>query len=184
MRQNRFNRALIRRLAPLAVVATMALVAGCSAGPFSGPIESDAAAEGTSAPDAPAQDAAAVETSAGDDPANAGTATATLVMEGQSFTFSPTLCMVGDEDALVSGPGVDDGSQEPAYLDIDFYRIDLSWGGEVRVDLGTDRAMTSSDRFYSIRIGQNDEYMVQQVEHDNVAGETESGEGTLTVTCG
>lgn len=187
MRLSLNHRALVRRLTPVVLLAATALVAGCSAGPFSGPADNDT----------PASDAQTVEAPAADDPAvdAPGASTATLVMDGQSFTFSPTICMAGDEDAVVSGPGLDDGSQEPAFLDLDFYRVDVSWGGGVRINLGTDQPMTSSDRFYSIRVGESDDYMVQQVGHDEGTelmvegivrdgGEAELGVGTLTVSCG
>lgn len=192
MRLSLNRRARIRPLALVAPLAAVALVAGCSAGPFSGPTVND-----TPAVDAPIVETPAVEAPAADDSAAeaAGASTATLLMDGQSFTFSPTICMSGDEDVLVSGPGVDDGSQEPAFLDVDFYRVDLFWGGGVRVNLGTDQPMTSSDRFYSITVGASDDYMVEQVENDDDAelmvegivrdnGEAELGVGTLTVSCG
>ncbi len=200
------HRSLHRSLTAAAVLAAAALLVGCAAGPFSGLVGDAAPDEDTPVVDAPAAETPAGQTPAGQAPAGeapaaespgdavGGAHTATLVLDGQSFTFSPTTCMSGDEDVLVSGPGVDDGSQEPAFLDIDFVRVDLGWDGEVRIDLGTDQPMSTTERFYSIRVGGDDDHSVGQVAFDDVAelrvggivrdgGEAELGEGTLEVTC-
>ncbi|WP_232819049.1 hypothetical protein [Homoserinimonas sp. OAct 916] len=201
MRSHMNHRSLHRSLTAAAVLAAAALLVGCAAGPFSGLVGDAAPVADTPVVDAPAAETPAGQAPAGEAPAAEspvdaadGAHTATLVLDGQSFTFSPTTCMSGDEDVLVSGPGVDDGSQEPAFLDIDFVRVDLGWDGEVRIDLGTDQPMSTTERFYSIRVGGDDDHSVGQVAFDDVAelrvdgivregGEAELGEGTLEVTC-
>ncbi len=91
-------------------------------------------------------------------PAAEGSGKVTMVMAGQSFTFSATTCLIGDDDILVMGPGADDESGEPAFLDLDLATVDNLKHGEIRVELGTDAPLTSTDQFYMTTIAPDHEY--------------------------
>ena len=149
MHQSRTSHAFFRSLTiPAAALAAVLMLAGCAS--YYGPT-----GPGTEDPDS--------KTSQGDPTTPSGTTgnhAATLTMAGQSFTFSPTMCMITDEDVLVSGPGIDDDSKEPAYFDIDLYADGSLRAGEARIDLGADQQFSSSDSFYSAQVGSGHEYMI------------------------
>src|SRR5690554_4143487 len=116
----------------------------------------------------------------------------TVVMAGQSFTFTTTLCMITDDDVLVGGPGVDDESNDPAYLDIDFATLGSTKTGEVRINLGTDAPMTSTDEFYVAFVDSDHEYELVYDDDGNgfelradfiAATGSPIGSGTVEVSC-
>lgn len=118
-----------------------------------------------------------------------GSRTATLTMDGQSFTFTLNSCLLSDGDALVSGPGADD-SGELAFLDVDYYDTSEVSGGQVRVELGTDQPFSSSDRFYSMGdvSSEGDSIQAEGRELTITAevlenGDTSLGSGTLRASC-
>lgn len=147
MHQSRTPDAFFRSLTIPAALAAVLLLAGCA--PSVGPT-----GPGTEDPDSKA--------SQGDTatPPAPGNHTATFTMAGRSFTFSPTMCLVTDEDVLVSGPGIDDDSKEPAHFDVDLYADGALRAGGVRIDLGTDKPRSSSDDFYAASIGSGEDYMI------------------------
>jgi len=133
-------------LAAVAILSTF-LLAGCAA---------ESAAPPASTPDDTLTKPESQETSS-----EASTpGDATVVMAGQSFTFTTTLCMITDDDVLVGGPGIDDESADPAYLDIDFSTLGSLKSGEVRINLGTDAPMTSTDEFYVAFVDSDHEYQL------------------------
>lgn len=113
---------------------------------------------------------------------------AVLTLTGQSFTFDVT-CMISDGDTLIYGPGRDDDSGEPAYLDVDLYLMDGWTGGEVRIDLGTDQQFESSDNIYTSQIGPDHEYGIMYdpgrttIEGQYAANGGPIGPGTLVAEC-
>lgn len=182
MHQQRNRHARFRLLTlPAAALAAVLLLAGCAPGEV--PEGQGAQAPETSA--APSTDGDTVNP-----PATPGDHDAVLSMAGQSFTFRPTVCMVTDEDVLVSGPGIDDDSQEPAWLDIDLYSEGSFREGGVRIDLGTDQQFSSSDSFFSANIGPGEEYLIMDdygtlvIEATFRAnGEASIGPGTFRIDC-
>lgn len=165
-------------LAAVAILSTFLLV-GC-------------AAESTAPPASTPDDVTLTEQEEETTPEATSRGDVTVVMAGQSFTFTATTCMITAEDVLVGGPGVDDESDDPAYLDIDFATIGSFKTGEVRINLGTDAPMTTTDEFYVGMIGSDHEY--QMIYHDDGTGfELETnflagtgvgiGPATVTVTC-
>src|SRR5688572_17176220 len=96
--------------AAVAVSCAFLLLTGCAAEPVDTP------------PAAPVDDAATVEEAS--DSALPSQGDVTMVMAGQSFSFSATTCAISESDILVMGPGADDESNDPAYLDIDLTDVD------------------------------------------------------------
>lgn len=179
MHQSRTHRARFRSLTLPAALAAVLLLAGCAS--YQGPT-----GPGTEDPDSKMGQGGTKTP-----PVTPGSHEATLTMAGQSFTFSPTVCMIGDEDVLVSGPGVDDDSKEPAYLDIDLVATGSLREGGARVDLGTDQQFSSSDDFYSAQIGSGEEYTIMDDGGTFVLegifranGATSIGPGTFRIDCG
>lgn len=82
--------------------------------------------------------------------AESGRAEASAQIDGLSFGFSLSMCLVGDEDILVQGAGSNDQTGEIAFLDIDFTAYDASYVGGVDVELGVDRPFTSPDDVYRL----------------------------------
>ena len=168
-------------MSSLAVCFTaMLLVAGCASEPTA-----------PDAVDTPAAPDAAVSDETEKEPASdAARGSAVLSMAGQSFTFALDTCMITGEDVLVSGPGVDDDSQEPAYLDIDLYEEGMFNAGEARVDLGTNEKFSSSDSFYSAQVGSGHEYSILYQDDTFVLdaifranGGESIGPGTFRIDC-
>lgn len=165
--------------------ALVLLLVGCGVvSPSTGTEPEPAASGENSAPDG------VPETPASDAPAPnpAGGVSAVLTLTGQSFTFDVT-CLISDDDTLIYGPGRDDDSGEPAYLDLDFYQLEGWTHGEVRIDLGTDQQFVSSDNVYSSNIGPDHEHGIlfhpgrTTVESQYAANGGPIGPGTLVVEC-
>lgn len=165
-------------------VATALLLTGCAPAAQS----NDAAVSDRSpASDASASTSAEEKESEVGDPAQH---TATLVMAGQSFTFSPTVCMLEDDAVLVYGPGIDDDSQDPAFLDIDLTSEGSFTHGEVRIELGTNQQFDSRDEFFVAFAGGVDDF---ELTYDDAsltftgefrfAGDGQLGPGTIQVGC-
>lgn len=169
------------------VVAASLLLAGCAAeltigGPADPEGNIDSTGQGTT-PDQPAPS---------EPQGAAGTGGITISMAGQSFSFDADLCLITEEDLLVGGPGRDDDSREPAYLDIDLTTVSGLKTGEVRITLGTDQRFVSTDEDLIAFVGEGYEYLLMH--HDNgfqLEGEFRSsttsmliGPGTVMVDCG
>ncbi len=103
---------------------------------------------------ASASDEAQPDDSQSDDsqPAEAGTGhgSATAQIGGLTFEFSPRMCIVGEDDMVVYGPGSNTATGEIAFLDIDLTAYEGSYAGGVDIELGTDQPMTSPDDFYTL----------------------------------
>jgi len=166
-------------LAVVAILSTF-LVAGCS---------SENAPAGSAV-----DDIAITEQGSQDETSSvlSSTGEVTVTMAGQSFTFATTLCLITSDDALVGGPGADDESGDPAYLDIDFVKVGSFMTGEVRINLGTDAPLTTTDEFYVAMVGSDHEYQMViqddgngfELQADFRAGTgSPIGPGTVNVSC-
>lgn len=112
-------------------------------------------------------------------------------MAGQSFTFSPTMCVLDDEEVMVYGPGADDDSSDPAFLDIGLYSEGDFTHGEVRIELGTDQQFDSREEFFVAFAGGLDDFELTYDDDSLVfdgefrfAGDGQLGPGTVQVNCG
>ncbi len=143
---------------------------------------------GACAAPAGGQDAAPPDPEADSGSNTAGTAQ--LVMDDATFTFTLAHCAVTATDALAHGPGQNDGTQEPAYLDVDLV-LDGTTTGGVSVDLGATSRFESSDDAYTFDTEYfAGDYALQfrdgelELEADFHRGGPEStSTGTLTVAC-
>lgn len=154
------------RLVPAVIALTVAgLLSGCGGG-------------------SPGERTVAADRS-GDGAAGESGAEGTLDIGGRTFIFTPDMCMASGEDTLVSGPGKDaDGA--PVYVSLD---ATSSTQGELRVDLGTDKKFSSSDK--SLQAGDSFSDISIEVAEDDVrvSGEfidqagTRIGTGVLAVSC-
>lgn len=184
----------------LSLFASLAL-AGCGGDPSSDAQTTDSATPAASAqPSAQSSADANSQDGPQDDPADAlalepnGTSsgTASLVMAGESFSFSLQFCSINDTDALAHGPGQGNESGEGVYLNVDFTEYDGSVTGGLRVDFGATSQFQSSENFY----GFTTEYYAGDYSLETSAGELtlaadirfrgedNLGPGTLTVHCG
>lgn len=75
---------------------------------------------------------------------------ATFAIGEELFEFSPTLCILSDEDVMVQGPGTHTQTGEMAFLDVDFTSFDGDFVGGADIELGTDEPFTSPDAFYRL----------------------------------
>lgn len=171
----------------LAMTAVFAL-AGCAAGNAEPQPEPQNAGSNEQAPPQASTDSQTGENDHRGDAAAEGSATITLA--GQSFTFTPSTCIIDAADAVVSGPGADDDSGDPARLDIDVYGLDSEAGGEVRITLGTDQPFVTTDDFLVAFVGDPHDYVIGagsgwlQIDGTFRAnGETPLGPGTVVVDC-
>lgn len=154
---------------------------------------SPAAVEPDDSTPSPSDSAASDDGGAGEGAEVATTAAgvATLDVEGVSFTFDLGFCAIGDDDVLAHGPSADVSGQ-PAYLDVDFTKLDDVLYGEARVDLGTTEQFSSSDDFYVFSTERGGEHLI---EHDSVmsmidivgpfflGGEGQALDGVLELDC-
>lgn len=130
----------------------------------------------------------AVPESPSPDPTAGGGVQAVLTLTGQSFTFD-VMCMIADDGTLIYGPGRDDDSGEPAYLNVDLYVLDGWTGGGIRIDLGTDQQFVSSDSIYTSQIGPDHEYGIMYnpgrttIESQYAANGGPIGPGVLVAEC-
>ncbi|NLA64353.1 MAG: hypothetical protein GX862_00130 [Leucobacter sp.] len=130
----------------IAASACALLFTGCQgAGPSAGPAGGE--------PEGAGSESAAAEQQVPAEETASGRYTATLSAGDREFTFAPSTCIINDEDVVVSGPGADDATGEPAFLSIDLYTATEPYQGEVRVDLGTDQEFESSDDLIVAFIG-------------------------------
>lgn len=123
-------------LAVLALVLSFVLTA---CGTTSGAESASPSAE----TDPPSTESQPAEESAGD-------ASAILQVAGDSFAFSPAICIVGEEDIVVQGAGSSTQTGEVAFLDVDFTAYDGGYVGGADIELGTDQPFTSPDDFYRL----------------------------------
>lgn len=145
-----------RAALPGAAIALTAvfLLAGCAAESApSAPVPGEAGDSGSAGMDE-ATSAGQNSDVAAEGPA-AGSGSASVTLTGQSFTFEIDMCMIGEDDVLIAGPGRDDDSGEPAYFDLDFVMMSTDdQYGEVRINLGTDQPLASTDQFLAMWIGE------------------------------
>lgn len=116
---------------------------------------------------------------------------ATVLMAGESFTFTLSLCMISDTDILVHGPGTGVEEGIPAYLDIDFHHDGQGLAGEARIERGTDQQFDSTDDFYAANLGDaapgstidvtGNSFVFEGDFHSALASNI--GPGTLSVDC-
>lgn len=123
-------------------------------------------------------------------PQQTASGVAELMMAGESFTFTPAVCIISENDVVIHGPGVGNESGEPAYLDIDIVNIDDVLAGGVRVNLGATGQFQSTDDFYSYDFAFDNNYGMTYGGHNfffeanfYAGGEENLGPGTLTVSC-
>ncbi len=121
---------------------------------------------------------------------NNGPATATVTLEGESFTFSPSTCLITEDDILVEAGGKNDATGDPAFLSIDF-NLSPQLNGEVKVSLGTDNPFESTDDYYKAFFGEGDQEKIDAAFPQATLAGTflepsgeEMGEGTVNVLCG
>src|SRR5690606_36758106 len=69
-------------------------------------------------------------------------ATGALNLDDQTIIFSPTLCIMDDEDVLIDAPGINQSSMQAAFLSIDLSMIDGQRHGEARIELGVNDAFS------------------------------------------
>lgn len=74
-----------------------------------------------------------------------------------SFEFTPTLCILSDEDVMVQGPGTHTQTGEVAFLDVDFTIFEGDFVGGADIELGIDEPFSSPDDFYRLDPLVNDE---------------------------
>lgn len=153
----------------------------------------------TASVEAPTPEEPAAEESAADEAddqetedANEGPApaTATATLEGESFTFSPSTCMITQEDILVEAGGKNEETGDPAFLSIDMNLGDQTTG-EIRIELGTDNPFESTDDFYTAFFGDGYEGTIDakfpQASFTgifHVSGGDVLSTGDVEVTCG
>lgn len=169
------------------VVAASLLLGGCAA---------DLTIGGTADPEGSVDDTGQGTTQDQQAPSEpqeaAGAGSVTISMAGQSFSFDADRCLITEEDLLVGGPGRDDDSQEPAYLDIDLTTVSGLKAGEVRITLGTDQQFVSTDEDLVAFVGEGYEYLLMHYDNGfQLEGEFRSsststpiGPGTVMVDCG
>ncbi|WP_168625640.1 hypothetical protein [Cryobacterium sp. BB307] len=173
----------------LAVALTLTgslILSGCASDAATPPTGQD------STGDAAASEA---ETNAsGSGSTNAGGATATAAVDAKTFTFAPTLCAIDADDVLVRGPGKDDSTGEPVFLDIDLTNLsDAAFGG-VRIELGTDQPFDTSDEFFVAHITEDEDFSLDaragnpssmdfSADFRHATG-TSAGHGAVEVRCG
>ncbi len=106
--------------------------------------------------------------------ANAVGESATFQIAGNTFEFSPTTCIVGEDDILAQGAGTNIHTGEIAFLDLDFTAYEGSYVGGADIELGTDQPFTSSDDYYRLDPLVDDTGFVLSVD-----GESFTVEGTF-----
>lgn len=74
---------------------------------------------------------------------------AQLVLDAATFSFTTAHCHISGSDVLAHGPGADDATGEPAYLDVDFVSEDGMTTGVVTVSLGATSQFESTDDAYA-----------------------------------
>lgn len=125
-----------------------------------------------------------------------GEASATFQIAGSTFEFSPTLCIVGEEDIVAQGAGTNIQTGEIAFLDADFTTYEGSYVGGADIELGTDQPFTSPDDYYRLDPLVNDEgfdlsvtgasFTVEGTFYGQGAAQLPNGDaaqGTLQVSC-
>lgn len=96
---------------------------------------------------------------------------ATFAIGEEVFEFSPTLCMLGEEDVMVQGPGTNTQTGEVAFLDVDFTSFDGDFVGGADIELGTDEPFTSPDEFYRLDPLFNNEGFALTIENGHFTAE-------------
>ena len=108
-------------------------------------------AEQDTAASAPSdQDTPATSEESGAAEATTTQADASFEIGGNSYEFSPTTCIVGEEDIVVQGAGNEVQSGELAFLDVDLTSYEESYAGGADIELGTDQPFTSSEDLYRL----------------------------------
>lgn len=82
---------------------------------------------------------------------------ATVEVDGKTYEFELTQCLISAEDLLVYGPGSESGTEEDAFLSIDFATTEGRYTGGVTVSLGVTESFASSDDEYSMETTMNPE---------------------------
>ncbi len=155
-------------MAPAFAASVVLLLAGCAAPGGTAP-GGDGGAGGGGLPDSPHK--------------------ATLEVDGQSFTFAPTVCLTTDGRPTVLGPGVDKADNSPVLLEMNIVDADGFPEGEIFVYLGAEDA-SSTDSYLMGVIGGGDDYSmgnmmegfeVETFLRDQDASDT--GTGTFVINC-
>lgn len=172
-------------------LAAVFLLAGCAAeaAPAAPGPDEVANEQGDASSEVETTDDAAGANSTEDTSATPGSASVTLA--GQSFTFDIDMCMIGEDDLLIAGPGRDDDSGQLAYFDLDFVMMSTDDPyGEARIEIGTDQPLTSTDEFLAMWVGEGRNYAVAfgsgflQADGDFLsANGSPVGPGTIVVDC-
>lgn len=81
-----------------------------------------------------------------------------LTMAGQSYTFTPTTCLIDDNQQKVTGAGIDNADKAPVFLDISITKDDDGWPtGVVHVYFDAKNA-GPTENFVIAAIGDGDDY--------------------------
>lgn len=113
-----------------------------------------------------------------------------LMMAGQSFTFTPTTCLIGDDQQKVTGAGFANTDRAPVFLDISITKDDDGWPtGVVHVYFDAKNA-GPTDNYVIAAIGDGDNYGMSHALNGyeieaffrNVDG-VPTSTGTFTINC-
>lgn len=138
---------------PALLAASVLLVSGCAMSP-------DAEPSKPAAPDSTSSDQAGDDNAASLVPEEGQTI---LMMAGQSFTFTPTTCLIGDDQQKVTGAGFDNADKSPVFLDISISKDDDGWPtGIVHLYFDAKNAGPTDD-FVIAAIGDGDDYALGDV---------------------
>lgn len=116
--------------------------------------------------------------------------TATLEIDGQSFTFAPATCETSTGYPKVSGQGVNHSVDEPVFLDMDIAQVDGWPEGKAFVYLNSVDG-TPGDEYFVGEAGSGDDYSMGNMmdgfevelllrSHDG----TDIGTGVFLINCG
>lgn len=126
----------------------------------------------------------------------AGDASATFQIAGSTFEFSPTTCIMGEEDIVAQGAGTNIQTGEIAFFDVDFTAYEGSYVGGADIELGTDQPFTSPDNYYRLDPLVNDAGFILSIKGESLTVEGtfygygaaplpdgDSAQGTLQLRC-
>lgn len=197
MAQNPSRRNALRRIGtPAVAVAAALLLSGCVTvwqGGMFGP-DTPGAPPSNQSTDSDGTDGSdAVDDNAAEDGASEATPgnhRAAFVFDDESFTFTPTLCVVDfGEEIRVSGPGVVDADKTPVFMDIDIDWDEGSGAGTLFIYEGTDTSAANDNYIKGAVGGGNDFSMGDMRDGFEIAAsyfthdQEEMGEGTFTLNC-
>lgn len=178
----------------VSLFALTLLLAGCSSSDDESADETSTPAadeSGTTADNDAAEDES--EAAATDSEAAAeSTGTATLTVGTESFTFQASMCITSSDTNIVSGPGVEDATQELAHLEFSAEDLDGQMNGVIQVHRGSDENVNTDNYLYSF-FGQGDdsEFTLNssgdgfdlQAEFTDFDSGDDLGVGLISVTC-